>query len=65
MNKIDIAMAAYNGAPYIAEQIESIINQDFTDWRLFIRDDNSTDDTVRIILRYVQKDSRIVLVQDD
>lgn len=65
MNKIDIAMAAYNGAPYIAEQIESIINQSFTDWRLFIRDDNSTDNTVDIIQRYTQKDSRIILIQDN
>ena len=33
--KVAILMAAYNGSKYIAEQIESIIDQDYGDWTLY------------------------------
>lgn len=53
--KVDILMAAYNGEKYIAEQIESIINQSYEDWTLYIRDDASTDSTRIIIRQYIRK----------
>lgn len=65
MSIVDIAMATYNGENYIKEQIESIIGQTFKDWRLIIRDDLSTDNTLKIIHEYAKKDSRIVLIEDD
>lgn len=52
---IDILMATYNGEKYIEEQINSIINQDFKEWNLLIRDDCSTDNTINIINKYVEK----------
>lgn len=64
MSKVDIAMATYNGGLYLAQQINSICNQTFTDWRLFIRDDGSRDDTVSIILKYASEDSRIIFISD-
>ena len=48
-------MAAYNGEKYIAEQIESILGQTETDWKLVVRDDCSTDSTVGIVRRYREK----------
>ena len=42
---VTILMATYNGEKYISQQIESIINQTFTNWKLLIRDDGSTDNT--------------------
>ena len=48
MNKIQcptpvaILMATYNGEKYISEQIESVLNQKFDKWTLYIRDDGST-----------------------
>ena len=51
--KIDILLATYNGAQYISEQIESIINQTNTNWNLIIRDDGSVDNTINIIEGYV------------
>lgn len=65
MSVVDIAMATYNGEKYLREQIDSIISQTFTDWRLFIRDDVSTDNTVNIIREYAIKDSRIHLIEDN
>ena len=57
-------MAAYNGGKFIEEQINSIINQTYTNWVLYIRDDGSTDNTVEIINEYCKKDSRIHLFND-
>ena len=52
---IDILLASYNGEKYIAEQIDSILNQTFDDWILYIKDDCSTDNTATIILEYEKK----------
>ena len=54
MSLVDIAMATYNGEKYLRAQIQSIVSQSFTDFRLFIRDDGSTDSTVSIIREYVK-----------
>ena len=62
---IAIAMATYNGARFVAEQIESIINNDYSNWILYIRDDCSSDQTVEIINRYMDVDDRIQLVASD
>jgi glycosyltransferase involved in cell wall biosynthesis len=47
-------MAAYNGEKYIGEQIESILNQTYNDWTLVIKDDRSTDGTLRIAKDYAK-----------
>ena len=66
MAEIDILMAAYNGEKYIAEQIDSILNQTFQDFRLVIRDDGSTDNTPAIIEDYAQKyPGKVEVVHDD
>lgn len=58
-------MATYNGEKYIEQQIQSIIDQSMTDWKLIIRDDNSKDGTIKIIEKYINKDSRIELIRND
>jgi teichuronic acid biosynthesis glycosyltransferase TuaG len=52
-------MPAYNARQYIAESIESVQKQTYTNWELLIVDDNSDDNTVEIIQGFAQKDSRI------
>ena len=64
MEKIDILMATYNGEKYIKEQIESILNQTFTNFNLLICDDSSTDNTVAILEEYASKDSRIKIFKN-
>lgn len=59
-----ILLAAYNGARYIADQIRSIQSQTFTNWRLVIRDDGSTDDTVGIINEFSYSDDRIEVLSN-
>ncbi len=59
MEKIDILLATYNGEKFIKEQLDSILNQTYTNFRLLISDDNSTDNTKNIIKEYEEKDNRI------
>ena len=59
MEKVDILLATYNGARYLKEQLDSILNQTYSDFRLIISDDKSTDKTRSIIEEYAEKDSRI------
>lgn len=61
---VDILMATYNGCPFLVEQIDSIINQTFKEWRLLIRDDGSVDGTLDVIKDYMGKDERILLIED-
>lgn len=62
--EVSVVMPAYNVEKYIAEAIESILNQTFTNLKLIIVDDNSTDKTFDIICQYAQKDKRIVYSQN-
>lgn len=48
-------MATYNGEKFIAEQIDSILNQTYQNWKLIIHDDGSDDGTVDIVKKYVEK----------
>jgi glycosyltransferase involved in cell wall biosynthesis len=57
---ITVLMPAYNAANYIAEAIDSVLQQTFTNFELLIINDGSTDDTVNIIRSF--NDSRIVLI---
>lgn len=63
--KINIVLSTYNGAKFLAEQIESIQKQTFTDWQLLIRDDGSTDETPQIIKQFVAADKRIKFINAD
>lgn len=54
---ITVLMPAYNAEKYIAEAIDSVLAQTFTDFELLIVDDGSTDDTATIIQSY--QDERI------
>lgn len=62
---IAILLAAYNGEKYMSDQIESLFAQTYTNWRVFIRDDGSTDQTVSIINKYAEKDKRITIVVEN
>ncbi|MFB6867736.1 glycosyltransferase [Agromyces sp. NPDC056389] len=57
--RVSVCMATYNGAAYLAEQIDSVLEQLGPADELVITDDRSTDETVAIIQSYA--DPRIVL----
>lgn len=46
---IAILLGSYNGGLYLTEQLESIANQTYQNWRLIVSDDGSVDNTVDLI----------------
>ncbi|MEO5614827.1 MAG: glycosyltransferase, partial [Cypionkella sp.] len=62
--KILIALCTYNGADWLAGQLDSIAAQDHADWALWISDDGSTDATRAIIAefqaRHPARDIRLI-----
>ena len=59
MPKVSVLLCAYNAEKYIAEAINSTIQQTYQDFEFIIVDDGSTDNTLQIINGYT--DSRIRL----
>ena len=53
--KISILLSTYNGAKYLAEQLDSLLQQSYTNIVIVIRDDGSTDTTSEIISLYARK----------
>lgn len=62
---IDILMATYNGGRYIRNQILSLQQQTYEDWRLLVRDDGSSDNTLEIVKSFMDNDPRVILIKDD
>lgn len=61
--RVSVAMASFNGARYIKEQLDSILSQLREVDELVISDDGSTDETLAIIEEYQRQDRRIRLVK--
>jgi hypothetical protein len=57
---ISVCIPTYNGAKYIAQTIESVLNQTFTDFEIIISDDGSSDKTLEIVGSF--NDPRIVRI---
>lgn len=58
--KISVITAAYNEENYIAETIDSVLGQTFTDFEYIIVDDGSTDNTLGIIQGYTDPRIRVI-----
>ena len=64
-DSIAILLATYNGAKFLNEQLESLLSQTYSDFRIYISDDLSTDSTPLIIKEYSEKyPDKIVLPLD-
>jgi glycosyltransferase involved in cell wall biosynthesis len=50
-----ILMCTYNGENFLEEQLDSIENQDYKNWTLFVNDDGSKDKTLDILKAYQKK----------
>lgn len=51
---VTVLLATYNGEKYLEEQLKSILEQSYTDFKIVIRDDGSNDNTNEIINRYAE-----------
>jgi hypothetical protein len=62
---VDILLAVYNGAKFLPQQLESIESQSYSDWRLLVRDDASTDSSLAIIAEFAHRPvDRVRVVRD-
>ena len=60
--KVTVLLPSYNAERYLAEAVESILHQTFTDFEFLIIDDGSTDGALEILRRYAEQDPRIRLI---
>ena len=58
--RIAILLAAYNGEKFLREQLQSLYDQTYTDWTLYIGDDGSTDGTADIVRDFSERYGNIV-----
>jgi len=56
---VSIIIPNYNKCSFIAETLESVLNQSYSNWEAVVIDDGSTDNSVYIIKSFVNRDSRI------
>lgn len=61
--KIVCVMPCYNNGVTIAKSIECVINQNYRNWELVIVDDNSTDNSIKVIKKYL-KHPKVSLLQN-
>ena len=52
---VQILLATYNSEKYLAQQLDSILAQEFQEFEILIRDGGSTDSTLEIIREFCQK----------
>ena len=62
---VSVLTPVYNGESYLAECIESVLAQTYSNWEYLILNNCSKDATADIALRYVAKDPRVRLVNSD
>ena len=58
--KVSVVISVLNGAKYLSETLDSILNQTINNWECWIVNDGSKDDTQSIIDFYCRKDSRFL-----
>ena len=60
--KITVIMSVFNGSEFLAESIQSILDQTFKEFEFIIVDDGSTDNSLDIIRSFESADSRIKVI---
>lgn len=61
--RVTVLMSAYNAESFIAEAVDSVLGQTFSDFEFLVFEDKSTDATREILESYT--DSRILLVKNE
>lgn len=62
MAAVDILLSVHNGMPFLPEQIRSVQAQSHVAWRLWVRDDLSTDGSADVVRAFASDDARIRLL---
>lgn len=59
---VDVILSVHNGATYLGAMLDSLVAQTHPTWRLWMRDDGSTDGTRDVMRRAADADPRIVVL---
>jgi glycosyltransferase involved in cell wall biosynthesis len=63
--RVSVAIATYNGASYIKEQLDSILTQTYLVYEIIIVDDCSSDETWNILVQYATNNSKIKIFRNE
>jgi glycosyltransferase involved in cell wall biosynthesis len=61
---VTVGLPFFNHAEFLDTAIQSVVNQTFADWELWLVDDGSTDNSLEIAYRWAASDSRIRVITD-
>ena len=59
MSKLSVIIPVHNSEEYIGSTLEGILSQSYSDWEVVAVDDGSSDRSLSVLQRYMEKDSRI------
>lgn len=62
---VSIGLPVYNGENFLADALESLVSQTYTDFEIIVSDNASTDATEEIVRRYMADDERIRYYRND
>ena len=62
---VSVCIPAYNSSATIAETIQSVLDQTYRNIELVVVDDNSKDNTVSLVERFIEKDGRVRLYRNE
>lgn len=62
---VGIILCTFNGAQYLNEQLSSIADQKYKNWRLFVSDDGSTDQTKELLYAFRDRytEDKVVIIE--
>ena len=64
MKKISVLMGVYNCEDTLESAIRSIQDQTYDNWELIICDDGSTDNSLQVVRKMAEADSRIIVLEN-
>ena len=64
-DKVSVIVPCYNQEAYIAEALDSVLEQTYENWECIVVDDGSTDGSRNIVLEYSKKNPKIVLLEQE
>ena len=62
---VSIVIPTYNHSKFISKALDSVINQTYKNWEAIIIDNNSTDNTDKVINRYIDPRIKHLKIDND
>jgi glycosyltransferase involved in cell wall biosynthesis/tetratricopeptide (TPR) repeat protein/GT2 family glycosyltransferase len=54
---VSVIVPLYNAAAFIAETLQSVVNQSYQDWEIIVVNDGCTDNSIEIVRKFIRKNS--------